>query len=141
MFDFLFGGKKKIELIRELVEQRMRDHGFTDIDSRLKVKELGNMELMGTPEAAIVTIIETVITAQRRGMLLGQILLELESHRKSLGHNPSDFNEILDMARGPSAGDAVPFYAFYRINIEAPGRVTEDQFFNAFNQAAQVLAR
>lgn len=49
MFDFLFGGKRKLELIRELLEQRMRDLGFDDMESRLKVKELGNVELMGTP--------------------------------------------------------------------------------------------
>ena len=141
MFDFLFGGKRKLELIRELVEQRMRDHGFTDIDSRLKVKELGNMELMGTPEAAIVTIIETVFKMQAKGMLLGQIISQMEQHRGSLGHNADDFNEVLQVARGPDAGNAVAMYAFYRVNLEAPGRVTEDQFFNAFNQAAQVLMR
>jgi len=139
MFDFLFGGKKKIELIRELVEQRMRDHGFDDMEWRLKVKTLGNMELMGTPEAAIVTIIETVLKMQKRGMLLWQILESIESHRSSLGHNPSDFAEILEVARGRDAGESVPMYALYRVNLEAPGRVTEDQFFNAFSQAAIAL--
>lgn len=66
MFDFLFGGKKKLELIRELVEQRMRDVGFDDMDSRLKVKQLSNLQLMGTPEAAIVTIIEATLKMQQR---------------------------------------------------------------------------
>ena len=41
MFDFIFGGKRKLELIRELLEQRMKEEGFDDIDSRLRVKELG----------------------------------------------------------------------------------------------------
>ena len=43
MFDFMFGGKRKLELIRELLEQRMREEGFDDMDSRLKVKELGKL--------------------------------------------------------------------------------------------------
>ena len=141
MFDFLFGGKRKLELIRELLEQRMRDHGFTDIASRLKVKQLGNKELMGTPEAAIVTIIETVFSMQKQGRLLGQIINDIETHCRSLGHDSEAFREILDVARGPEAGSAVPMYALYRINIEAPGRVTEEQFASAFSQAVQVLMR
>jgi hypothetical protein len=139
MFDFLFGGKKKLELIRELLEQRMRNHGFDDIKSRLKVKQLSNSELLGTPEAAIVTIIETVIKMQSQGMILSQILEAIESHRSSLGHNPEQFGTIIDLARGEDAGSAVAIYTFYRINLEAPGRVTEDQFVNAFGQATQVL--
>jgi hypothetical protein len=41
MFNFLFGGKQKLELIRELLEKRMREEGFDDMDSRLQVKQLG----------------------------------------------------------------------------------------------------
>jgi hypothetical protein len=35
MFDFIFGGKRKLKLISELLEQRMREQGFDDMDSRL----------------------------------------------------------------------------------------------------------
>ena len=139
MFDFLFGGKRKLELIRELLEQRMRDHGFNDMEHRIKVKEMSNLQLMGTPEGAIVTIIESVMKMQKQGLLLGQILISIEEHRKSLGHNASEFHEILTVARGSSAGDAVPMYTLYIVNIEAPGRVTEEQFTNAFIQATQFL--
>ena len=57
MFDFAFGGKRKLELIRELLEQRMREEGFDDMDSRLQVKQLGKLQLLGTPEGGIVTIV------------------------------------------------------------------------------------
>jgi len=139
MFEFLYGGKKKLELIRELLEQRMRDHGFNEMEHRIKVKEMSNLQLMGTPEGAIVTIIESVMKMQKQGLLLGQILISIEEHRKSLGHNESEFYEILTVARGSSAGDAVPMYTLYRVNTEAPGRVTEEQFTNAFIQATQFL--
>ena len=140
MFEFLFGGKRKIELIRELLEQRMRDCGYDDIEYRLKVKEMSNFQLMGTPEGAIVTIIENVFKMQKQGLLLGQILLSIEEHRKTLGQNAKEFDDILKIARGNSAGDAVPMYTFYRLNVEAPGKVTEEQFINAFTQATNFLA-
>ena len=91
MFDFAFGGKRKLELIRELLEQRMREEGFDDMDSRLKIKELGRLQLIGTPEGAIVTIVETVIKSQKQGALLTSILSSIENHRNSLGSNPKEF--------------------------------------------------
>jgi len=35
MFDFILGGKRKLKLISEHLEQRMREQGFDDMDSRL----------------------------------------------------------------------------------------------------------
>ena len=139
MFDFLFGGKKKIELIRELLEQRMRAVGFDDLDSRLKVKSLGNMELLGTPEGAIVSIIETIIKMQGQGILLGQILSSLENHRKSLGQDPETFKEILSISRGSQAGASVPMYVHYRVGIEAPDRMSDDQINRAIEQTVRAL--
>lgn len=143
MFDFLFGGKKKVELIRELLEQRMREAGFDDIESRLKIKQLSNAQLMSTPEACVVTIIETVLKMQKQGALLSQIISGIENHRSSLGHDSSQFQEILNMSRGSSseAGAAVPMYAFYRVSLEAPGRMTEEQFETTFSQAVSILAK
>lgn len=142
MFDFLFGGKRKLELIRELLEQRMRDHGFDDMASRLKVKQLGNVELMGTPEAALVTIIETIIKYQNQGALIGQILLSIENHRKTLGQDEAQFVEIMRSACSDSteeAGTAIAQYCYYRISIEHPGRMTREQYGSAFMQAAKEL--
>lgn len=141
MFDFLFGGKKKLELIRELLEQRMRDLGFNDMQYRLHIKQMGNMELMGSPEAAIVTIIQIVLTLQKQGLMIFEIISKIESDRKSLGQNESEFRKILAMATGSvtQADEAVPEFCFYRLNIEQPGKMTEEQFIRAFTQATLAL--
>jgi len=140
MFDFMFGGKRKLELIRELIEQRMREEGFDDMDSRLRVKQLGKLQLMGTPEGAIVTIVETVMKLQKQGALLGQILSSIENHRKSLGSDPQEFAEILEVAQGPQAGNSVGMYVYYRLNIEHPGRVSVDQCMSALDQSAMEIS-
>jgi hypothetical protein len=143
MFDFIFGGKRKLELIRELVEQRMRDIGFDDMEWRLKVKEMGNFELMGTPEGTIVTIIENVFKLQKQGLMIGQILMAIENQRKSTGQNSAEFMEILNIASGSidDAGSAIPVYCFYRMNMEYPDKINEDQFMNAFSQAVNVMSK
>ena len=140
MFDFAFGGKRKLELIRELLEQRMREEGFDDMDSRLRVKQLGKLQLLGTPEGGIVTIIETVIKSQRQGALLASILSSIENHRKSLGSDPREFAEIMKLARGPQAGDSVGAYCFYRLNTEHPGRVSIEQCVRALAQCVPEIA-
>lgn len=140
MFDFMFGGKRKLELIRELLEQRMREEGFDDMDSKLRVKQLSKMDLMGTPEGAIVTIVETVMRLQKQGALLSQILSSIENHRKSLGSNPQEFSEILEVARGPEAGNSVGMYVYYRLNIEHPDRVSVEQCMSALDQSATEIS-
>lgn len=140
MFDFIFGGKRKLELIRELLEQRMREEGFDDMDSKRRLKELGKFQLLGTPEGGIVTIVETVIMSQRKGALLASILLSIENHRRSLGSDPQEFNEILELAKGPQAGHSVGAYCFYRINIEHPGLVSMEQCMRALVQCAQEIS-
>lgn len=72
-------------------------------------------------------------------MLLVQVINALEEQRKSLGANLSEYSEIISVAKGPNAGEAIPMYALYRVNLEAPGRMTEEQFFNAFGKALEVL--
>ena len=139
MFDFAFGGKRKLALIRELLEQRMREDGFDDMDSRLKVKELGRLQLLSTPEGAIVTIVETVVKSQKQGALLGSILSSIEEHRKSLGSDPEAFAEILNLASGPDAGESVGAYCFYRVELESPGRVAFHQCMRALGHAASEI--
>lgn len=140
MFEFLFGGNRKLELIRELLEQRMREEGFDDMDSRLKVKQLGKVQLMGTPEGAIVTIVETVIKSQRQGALLAHILSSIENHRGSLGSDSQLFSRIVDIASGAQAGESVGMYCLYRLSIEHPGRVSHEQCIKALDQSAKEIA-
>ena len=140
MFDFVFGGKRKLALIRELLEQRMRAEGFDDMSSKLKVKELGRLELTGTPEGVLVTVIETVVKSQKHGMLLATIIKNIEDHRSSLGSDIERFKSILAVAQSNEAGDAVPAYCKYRLDIESPGRVSEEQFANAFLEAVPEIS-
>lgn len=142
MFEFLFGGKKKMELIRELVEQRMMDEGYTDIEYKLRIKQMGNVELMSTPEANLVTILETVLQLQKRGALLVPILNKIEDHRKRLGHDPDTFNTIMEIARDiKTSGDGFVMYCKYRMDIETGGVMTEGQFMRAMEQAMPILTR
>lgn len=139
MFDLFFGGKRKLELIRELIEQRMRELGFDDMHHRIQLKQLSNLQLIGSPEGTIVTILEAVIKMQRQGVLLVQILNSLENHRKSTGQDSHVFADIIETARGPNAGESVPMYVLYRVEVEAPGRMTEEQIYRAMDHAMQIL--
>ena len=143
MFDFLFGGKRKLELIRELLEQRMRAEGFDDMESRLKIKQLGNLQLIGTPEGTLVTILETVISLQKKGVLIGQILSSIEDHRKGVsGQDPTEVERITNLCRSSvdDAIQAIAEYAFYRVRIEHQGRMDASQFEAAFLQAVKAMA-
>jgi len=140
MFDFIFGGKRKLELIRELLEQRMRESGFDDMDSKLKVKELGRVNLIGTPEGMIVTIVESVLKMQKQGALIASILSSVEGHRKTLGSDSQKFSEIINMAKGPEAGDSIAYYCLYRLDVECPGVVTIEQCMSSLEQSANEIS-
>lgn len=118
MFSSLFGGKRKLSFIRELLEQRMEV---------TIVQQLGNLQLLSTPEGTVFTIIETVVKLQKQGVLLHRILHTIENHRQRIGHNHSDFNEILKTSMGESPGVSVPAYCNYRISLEHPGCLTDEQ--------------
>ena len=65
MFDFVFGGKKKLNLVRAIIEQSMKDSGLDGLESRAQVKNLSNFELIGTPAGIVVNIIDLVLEAQQ----------------------------------------------------------------------------
>ena len=149
MFGFSFGEKRKfsaeqkLELVRVLLQQRMNDLGFVDTESKLHIKQMGDMELMGTAEATIITIIEIVLKLQKDGHMIRGIIQAIEDQRASLGQNPSEFRDILNMAAGSvgNAGDAIPEYCWYRINIEYPDSMNEEQLINVFTQATNALVQ
>lgn len=143
MFEFMLGGKKKkIELIRELVEQRMMDEGFTDMEFKLHIKQMGSLQLLATPEANLVTIIQTVLRMQKSGALLVTILETIEEQRKSIGHDPAEYYDILRIAGdAKTAGDGFVFYCKYRMDVETGGIMTDQQFIRSMEQAMPVLTR
>jgi hypothetical protein len=65
MFDFVFGGKKKLNLVRAIIEKSMKDSGLDGLESRAQVKNLSNFELIGTPAGIVVNIIDLVLEAQQ----------------------------------------------------------------------------
>ena len=46
------------------------------LNYRLEIKRLSSLKLMGTPEALIVTVLETVVKGQKSGVLLLYLWLE-----------------------------------------------------------------
>ena len=141
MLDFLFGGKRKLALIRELLEQRMRNSGFDDMEYRPHIKELSNIKLIGTPEGTLVTIVDTVVKLQRKGMLLKPILTSIENHRSRIGSESATFEKILAISLGPDPGMSVQLYCQYRMDIEHPGRFSEEHLTQVFSLAAKELWR
>ena len=132
--------KIKLELICKLLAQRIRNLGFDELECR-KVKELNKMQLLGTPEGTIVTLIENIISLQRQGMLIGQIINSIENQRKTIGSNSIEFSEICNLTTGSieESGNAIPLYCLYRVNIEYQGIITEEEFGYAFMEATQEI--
>jgi hypothetical protein len=136
----MFGFGKRNALIRELLEQRMRAAGFDDMESRLKVKELGSFKLLASPEGTIVGIVEIVINQQRNGVLLADIIKKIENKRRRIGGMPLEFNELLQLAIGPNPSLAVFEFCAYRIEVEHYGVMTKEQVYEAVDKATQIIA-
>ena len=95
----------------------MSAEGYDALTYKLQIKELSNTA-SGTPEGSLVTIFETVVKGQKRGMLLVNIISNIENHRKRLGTHPETFNEILQLTLGDNPGAAVGVYCVYRMDLE-----------------------
>lgn len=141
MFDFLFGGKRKLNLIRKLIVKRWIEEGFGNIESRLRVEELGQFHLLQTPEGIIVAIAKAVIKRQGQGALLSSILLSLEKRLSVRGSDPLAFSEVLELASGPidTTGQSVGAYCYYRLNIEFPGQFSLEEVMGALDQCVEEI--
>jgi len=145
ILDFLLDGKKKSSLIRELLGQRMRRAGLDGMDYQLEVDRLGEIQLLGTPEGGIVTIVETVIKMTNQGVPLSQILESIENHRKNLGHSASEFRGIINIAKGASPDPCLSMYCRYRMSLEQNSLLTQsevnDATVKAFNEIINALSK
>jgi hypothetical protein len=141
MFDFLFGGTRKLALIRELLEQRMRDWGLDDIESRLQVKQMSNLQIMGSPEAGLISIIESILKLQKQGLPIAQIIQAIENFRSKNASDHVEYANILRKANRSidEAVASIEDYCFYRMSIEQPGKMTRHQFDNAYSQIMEIL--
>ena len=119
----LFGGGKpsKNELIKNLAKERIRTDPLAESMgfSESMIDSLGAMQLMGIPEAAIVTIVETYALSLKSGAPEEAILNHIENHRSQLGVGPM-----------PVPLNLVT-YIKYRIAIEhAHGAPISEQFIS-----------
>ena len=119
----LFGGSKpsKNDLIKNLAKERIKNDplaenmGFTES----MINSLGTMELMGIPEAAIVTIVETYALSLKSGAPEDAIINHIENHRSQLGSGPMPVPLNLET------------YIKYRIEIEhGQGAPISEQFIS-----------
>ncbi|MDC1268323.1 hypothetical protein N8Z76_01165 [Gammaproteobacteria bacterium] len=125
MLGMFFGGKKKLNLIRLLLERRMAEMGYDDYQHQLILKNMGKLELLGSPEATLISIIEMILNLQKRGMLIGHILAKIELKRSSTGSDQTQFHACIDLSRGPDPAQAIYKYCEYRLDIEHQGVVPE----------------
>jgi len=136
--DFLFGGKRKIALIRELIELRGKSSGLSDIEARVKSKELGRFTLISTPESCLVTIIESIVLFQKKEEFLVVILKRIEDHRKRIKGSHPVFKNIIEMAIRNEPMTILD-YCYYRISVEHPGAMSKEQFLELFKVCSEVL--
>lgn len=85
IFGKLFGkGMSKEELIKNLVRKRVQNDPIAKMLG--EVDELSELELLGLPEATIVTIVETYCMTKRQTNLHDEEIFEaIEAHRSMLG--------------------------------------------------------
>ena len=77
----------KMDLVRRMLKARLRaDPIAALLGAGPEVVDATNdVELMGTPEATIATIVETHATMKRQGVPEAQILELIENHRSMIG--------------------------------------------------------
>lgn len=115
------GGSSKEDLIRNLAKKRVREDSMASqmgFDEGM-VNSLGTMQLLGLPEAAIVTIVETYALSLKSGASDEAILNHIENHRSQIGSGilPSPLN--------------LESYIKYRIEIEhSHGAIISKEFIS-----------
>jgi hypothetical protein len=90
-----FPPSEKLLLIRKLIEERMKDGLF----ARWFVHDLNRVDdvaLMGTPEATIVTIVETYHVLREQGVSAASALSAIEEHRSTMSPRASQIGSDLE---------------------------------------------
>lgn len=124
MIDLAFGfvGAAKIELIRMMVADR------TDGDDRVMTHtgapwRASRAEVMGTPEATVYTIVQTINTLCESGRDLDGAITMVEHHRSKSG---------LGSVAATNMGKAPYLYVHARISLEHPHvELTTEQVMSA----------
>ena len=121
--------RKRIALIKEMIEVRLKHRGVDSVQARLSVKALGSFSAMSMPEATIVTVLEGIKAAYRRGTPLAHELIRIEKQRYRSGHDGLWFDEILALNHNENPGATFIDFLYYRNQMEAPenGKLTKDE--------------
>ena len=134
----MLGDSKKISLIKNLIQERVKDLGFAEPRFQNHIRKMSESEIIDSPEYKIFTLVEIIKKFQDKGALLKNIFPIIEDHRKRWGHDPHLFKQIIEAASGGSSGASGPMYALYRIHLEAPGSMSDAQVIEAFAQATDL---
>ena len=130
MFGFRHG--KRVALIKELVETRLKLRGSDDVNNRLYIKSLGSFQTFSLPEGTIVALLEAAIVGQSKGVMLHHVLQRQETQRSLVsGSDNHTFQEIIKICLESNPAEAMLKYCSYRINIENKNNfekiITEDE--------------
>jgi hypothetical protein len=74
-------------------------------------------------------------------MLLVNIISNIENHRRRLGTHPETLNQILQLAVSDNPGAAVGVYCVYRMDLEHPNIMSEEQTMEAIMLAMEEVPR
>jgi hypothetical protein len=85
-----FPPSEKLWLIRKLIEERTKGSLF------LNVSDVDDVTLMGSPEATIVTIVETYHVLREQGVSAASALSEIEEHRSIMSPRASQIGSDLE---------------------------------------------
>lgn len=134
----------RIGLIRDLLETRVQASSSKEADEIVNVGTLSVIDLLNTPEATLVEVLETIIFKPKTSLVLNDIFKSIEAHRKKLGSNRKRFNEILahseGLELGSDIGDSVEAFCRYRLDVEHGQVLSEEEVYFAFKSAATVIS-
>jgi len=103
-----FGHRNKVDLIKDLAKARVKEHSMASVFGVTPeaIDQLPLVELMGLPEATVVTIAETYSQMKSQGLPDTEILNLIEAHRSMIGSGSMP-NPV-----------TLPSYVQYRIKLE-----------------------
>ncbi len=135
----MFGiNKKRVNLIKEMITQRMINRGHSASEIQCINNNLGTFTSLSLPEGTIVVIIQTVIGAHKQGVPLCYALEKFEKGRRFAKHDEFKFQEIIKLSTGENPELALVEYCYYRISIEATKSsipLTKDEVLDALDIA------
>ena len=134
LFSNLFGGDKRVKVIREIIAMIAEIEGISEKEIASNLSSLTDNQALASTIGSIVVNIDTISKSQESGTPMLSILKHIENHRRKLGHNATQFDEVLGLCQS-NPGAAAMQFLHYRHNIENPGTLSDEQFAAVFEYA------